>query len=105
MKLPQHTIDPILEKLYKRKMDFKRQSILFRLGCKCWNNDIDTLTRKFESLFNDYENIKEIHEDIDKMYDLLLIHKDFDSDLFFKFQLPKNVIKNIYNKNIILFYS
>lgn len=67
VKLPQHTIDTILEKLYKRKMDFKRQSILFRLGCKCWNKDIDTLTRKFESLFNDYEttgNVQPIVEEI-----------------------------------------
>ena len=32
-------------------------------------------------LFNDYENIKEIHEDIDKMYDLLLIHKSLSKSL------------------------
>ena len=51
-------------------------------------------------LFNNYENINEIHEDIDKMYDLLLINKEFDNDLFFKYQLSRNVIKNIYNKLI-----
>ena len=51
-------------------------------------------------LFNDYQNTKEIYEDIDKMYDLLFVNQDFDNDLFLKYQIKRNIIKRIYNNLI-----
>ena len=54
VEIPDKYIDAILEKLYKRELEFNKTSFILRLSCRCWKEDYENLYDRFQNAFNVY---------------------------------------------------